>query len=125
MGEFENRLTILKNAGQIGEQSIELAANVIATLETEYEITLTEANGAMLITHIVMANERILTGNPVEPLPQVIKDQLTDDPNINQGTVITNSVVNLFGDKFDEVERDYIKMHICNLVGSLNADLSD
>lgn len=125
MGEFENRLTILKTAGQIGDKSIELAAKVLKQLAEQHNITLTEQNGAMLITHIVMANERIISGNPVEPLATIIKDQLEVDSNIEQAKQVTATVIEQFEEGFDEVERDYILMHICNLVGSLNADLSN
>lgn len=125
MGEFENRLMILKSAGQIGDDSIALASKVLSSLENKYNIILNEQNGAMLITHIVMANERIISGNTVEPLADVIKDQLATDPNIEKATLVTNSVIEEFGESFDEVERDYILMHICNLVGSLDANLSN
>lgn len=125
MGEFENRLIILKTAGQIGDESINLASRVLTNLESQHDITLTEQNGAMLITHIVMANERIINRNTVEPLADIIKEQLMVNPNIEKAVIITDSVINEFGDNFDEVERDYILMHICNLVGSLDGNLSD
>lgn len=125
MGEFENRLTILKLAGQIGDNSIELATRVLVALKSEHDISLTEQNGAMLITHIVMANERVISGNVVEPLANIIKEQLNNDPNIARAKLVTNTVVKEFGTDFDEVERDYILMHICNLVGSPNANISN
>lgn len=125
MQEFENRLTILKTAGQIGDKSVELAEKVVTQLRQQYNIILTEQNGAMLITHIVMANERIISGNTVDPLADIIKDQLEIDSNIEQAKRITATVIDQFEEGFDEVERDYILMHICNLVGSQNADLSN
>ncbi len=125
MKELEKRLTILKEVGQIGNESFELAFKIIKSLEEKHGIILKEENGSMLVTHIVMANERMISKEKLNPLSDIIKEELNTNPNIELSKEVTNTIIKDFGENFDKTEEDYILMHVCNLVGSLNEDISN
>lgn len=118
MNDLKNRLDILKNAKQIEEDSYELGINVIKVMKDKYEYNLTESNGAMLITHIVMSNERIKNNNPVEQLNPDIANDLLNHCNYEKAKKIVESIIELMNENFVEAERDYILMHVLTAIGA-------
>ena len=117
MNNLNKRLEILQTAGQIEDDSVKLAGQIIKQLKEKYQIELTEENGSMLITHVVMANERLKKNEPVEEVSDIILAEIQSGKSYDKVTAISEDIIKLYGSNFVESERGYILMHISNLVG--------
>ncbi|MGL4589519.1 MAG: PRD domain-containing protein [Mycoplasmatales bacterium] len=112
MTDLNERLNILLTSGQINEDSVELATKIIDYFKQKLAIQLTEENGAMLITHIVMANERLKKQQPVEPISPMLATQLQAEEEYINATTITTDLIKFFSTDFVLSEFDYIRMHV-------------
>lgn len=124
MSDLNNRLNILKRAGQIENDSIVLANSVIEKIRKLHNIELNEDNGAMLVTHIVMANERMKKKELINPLDESIALQLSNEKFFDVALDTLNEIILLFGEKFQESERNYILMHLLNILRGLDEGIS-
>lgn len=66
---FAVRLQLLQESGQVSPAVAELTLEYVKKIEDRFEVQLTEENGAMLVTHLAMALERLQKGEPVGELP--------------------------------------------------------
>ncbi|MEW8979180.1 MAG: PRD domain-containing protein [Symbiobacterium sp.] len=63
---LELRLQLLEESGQIGPEVADLTRHVIRKVEERYGVALTEENGAMFVTHLAVALERLRTGQAID-----------------------------------------------------------
>ncbi|MDB4896357.1 MAG: putative transcriptional antiterminator [Firmicutes bacterium] len=67
---LEPRLQLLAESGQISPLVAELTREVMRKVEAAYHIELTEENGAMFVTHLAVALERLRTGQAISEMPE-------------------------------------------------------
>lgn len=67
---LELRLQLLEESGQISPAIAELTREVMRRIEAAYQLELTEANGAMFVTHLAVALERLRTGQAISEMPE-------------------------------------------------------
>lgn len=118
MDKLIQRLDILLSVNQISNSSYDLGINVLRLLEQVSKTKVSEENAAMLMMHMVMANERMLKQEPVEALDPVIYEQLVENPLYKRAVIISDDIIGLVGEQFIEDERGYIIMHLLNFLGS-------
>lgn len=111
------RLNILKDAGQITENTYNAINEVILLLKEKRGIILTEENGAMFITHLSSALTRIEKNDLVRKIEDSILEEIKKDTNYKKTLEIVKEVEGVTG-KFPEEERDFIEMHICTLLSN-------
>lgn len=63
---LELRLRLLEESGQIGPEVAELTRFVLERVQERYGVVLTEQNGAMFITHLAVALERLRSGQAID-----------------------------------------------------------
>lgn len=69
MSSLDFRLRLLEDSGTISPQVAAWTRRVMARVEAEYGLTLTEENGAMFVTHLAVALERLRAGEAIERMP--------------------------------------------------------
>lgn len=117
MSNFNERLTVLSENNVIGKDGIKLINLIEKYMLEQHDILLTEDNASMLITHIVMTNERIKNKNAVSKLPSVVESELKIDDNFELANQVVTDIIKMFNE-FDEDEYGYMLMHIINLLRS-------
>lgn len=110
------RLNILKDSGQIDQHIFDSISEFISLFKQLHNITLTEENGAMLITHLCIALDRIKKGKTVNSLETDIYEEITDDCNFEKAVKATDGLEKIFGVSIPDDERGYIYMHLCVLL---------
>ncbi|WP_179122300.1 PRD domain-containing protein [Caloramator quimbayensis] len=107
---------ILKEAGQIDEEVFTNVNKIIFMMKEEYNIELTEENGAMLVTHLSIALQRIKKGEIINQLDKEIFSQVKDNKFYKISEDIVNNIENLINVLIPFNEKVYIVMHLCALL---------
>ena len=113
--ELDIRLGILKDTGQIDEEVYRNVIKVISVFHDSWSIDLKEENGAMLITHLCIALQRVKNKCPVEE----IDEEFYEDIKLNQyfetcekAFYDIKSEMNM---DIPEGEKSFLMMHLCVL----------
>lgn len=69
MSSLDFRLQLLEDSQTISPEVAGLARRLMARVEAEYDLTLTEENGSMFVTHLAVALERLRAGEAIEQMP--------------------------------------------------------
>ncbi len=110
------RIQLLKDSNQIDEETYENLLAIIKLLKDRWGITLTEENGAMLITHMSIALKRIKDNNTVNPLEEDLQEQLRGEAFYSKAEEILEDIDKKLELKLPENEKEYMIMHICTLL---------
>lgn len=109
------RLQILKDAGQLSSENFEGILRIIEMFQRELNIKLTEENGAMLITHLAVAVERIKRNEPVDSIDADIYEEVKNSSRFKGAGAALKLVEGELGIDIPENEKTFIMMHICAL----------
>lgn len=117
---FEERFRLLLDSGQANEQSIAAARTALDKVEVHYGIQLTEESGASLANHLAITMKRLLAGEALVKVPDVVWQELRDYP---EELALADSIV-------VELERGlqipiipdemgFIAVHVCKIAEDL------
>lgn len=70
------RLKLLEDSETISPSVAGLTRWVMSRVEDEYHLTLTEENGAMFVTHLAVALERLRVGEAIEQMPPAALEEV-------------------------------------------------
>jgi transcriptional regulatory protein LevR len=110
------RLQILKDAGQISEQCYQSMLKLIDVLAEKWNIILNEENGAMLITHVAIAWERILKHEVINAIEELLYKEVESSKYFRQSQQILTDWELELKKAFPQVEKEYIMLHLCALL---------
>jgi transcriptional regulatory protein LevR len=113
---FAERFTLLLASNQITHSTLQLVVKIIEQIENELDITLTEDNGEMLVSHLGLALQRIADGEAIKETTPVLIDEAQSVPAYWQlaGRLIqiANEALNT---KIEPSEQAYLTMHLAAL----------
>ncbi|MFL0268839.1 PRD domain-containing protein [Candidatus Clostridium radicumherbarum] len=118
--ELSMRLDILKNAGQISEETYDALLRIIKMFKNKWEIELTEENGAMLITHLSIALERIKKNELVDGIEEETYKEIKNHCQYEQCKNIFKDIMKEAAIEIPINEETFIMMHLCALFESNN-----
>ena len=111
-----DRLNILKESGQITEETYEKLLKVIKIFEQKYKIILSEENGAMYITHLSAALTRMYKGEVIHEVSEEIYDEIKVNAHFTKSQEILNYIEESLKLNFAMGERGFIIAHICTVL---------
>ncbi len=109
------RIQILKDAEQITEETKQGMIKVIEMFDREYSIKLTEENGAMLITHLCIAIERIKKNEMVNKIDSMLYEEIKNSDFFKISLQALGKMERELGITIPEIEQQFILMHLCVL----------
>ncbi|MBU3228099.1 PRD domain-containing protein [Clostridium algidicarnis] len=116
------RLVILKDAGQIDQNTHEDIIKIIDMFDEKYNIKLTEENASMLITHLAISFKRIKMGEAVNPIEEIMYEEIRVDKNYKKAEAIFKDIEVTIGKSINDNEKGFIIMHLCSLLHNENTD---
>ncbi|TDT61329.1 PRD domain-containing protein [Fonticella tunisiensis] len=119
------RLQILKDADQISLENYDAIIKVIEIFERELNIKLTEENGAMFITHLAIAFERIKKGEMVEDINDTIYEEIKNSSRFTSSEKFLELLEKELNIEIPESEKTFIMMHLCVLFESENIQFNN
>ena len=120
--DFTDRLELYREGGMIDNKAVEDVNAIIKMFKDEYGYVLEEENADTLIAHICAAYSRNVTKEEVEPLPDVVKDELTGLETYPKSLEILNRLVEVTQNPLNQVEKDYALLHINNLIARFEGE---
>lgn len=110
------RLDILKEAGEISQEIKEAVLEFINSFESKYRIVITEENGSMLVTHLSMALSRIIRGEQVNPIDDLIFSEVKQSQIYSELPEFYKKIENKLEIEIPESEKGFIALHACTLI---------
>lgn len=122
--ELNIRLNILKDAGQIDESVYNNILDIITCIDDKWNIKLTEENGAMLITHLSVALQRIKNGGDVDEAGEEIINELKGNKYYIKTLEVISCIEKVININIPEKEKVFIIMHLCVLFKNENIKIN-
>ena len=119
--EITQRLDILKMSGQLSEEMYHKVLEIIEKFNENHNIVIHEENGAMLITHLCIALNRIEKEEKVSKIESDIFAEVESNAFYAQSEEILAGIEEVLGFKMPEEERGYMLMHLCVLLENESA----
>lgn len=113
--ELDNRLVILKDSGQIDEEIYKKIIKIIAMFNTIWDIELKEENGAMLITHLCIALQRVKNNCPVEKIDKELYEQVKKNKYFKTCQKALYDIKKEINMDIPQSEESFLMMHLCVL----------
>ena len=113
---FQERFDLLVESGQTNEQAVAATKMVIAMIEDHYAIQMTEELGAALVNHLSITLKRLLDGETLVAVPDVVWQELRDYPE--EITLAGSIVAELDKNLKISLARDelgFIAVHLCKI----------
>lgn len=114
--ELSERLDLFMSSGQISEMTYRALLKVIDKLEQQYGIVLTEENGAMFVTHLSIAIERIKKQEYIEAVDKEIYKEIENDLSFGRAEQAFGLIQQESNITIPDNEKGYIMIHLCALL---------
>jgi hypothetical protein len=114
---FGPRLDLLVGSGQVAAEARNLVEEFIALAEREFGVTLTEDNGALMVTHLAMSITRTINGEAAPDAPAGLAEELAGYPG--EARFVREAVAGLVartGHELPGAEVLYMTAHLCALL---------
>ncbi len=108
------RLEILKDAQVIQEETMNNALKIIEFLKSEYGVQ--EEDMEVMITHYAMATERIIKGEIVDEMDEVLFHEIEKNSSYEIAKEIMEKVASSSSCEFPKSEKQFMLLHICNVM---------
>jgi len=113
--ELMIRLGILKDAGQIDEDIYEKIIKIISLFQDSFNIELNEENGAMLITHLCIALQRVKNNCPAEQIDEELYEGVRLNQYFETCEKVFSDIKRETNMDIPESEKSFVMMHLCVL----------
>lgn len=120
--DLKQRLEILRDSETIDRKTYDTMVEVIKMFKKEYGITLTEENGAMLITHLSMAIMRIKKGAPVDKMNLDVYNEIMESEYFEKSKKMYESLEKVLEMEMPEDEKKYMIVNMCLLLDNINEE---
>ena len=118
MDALDQRLQILNQAGMLSDEHAHDANTLREFFAKRYGITLTEENAGAFFTHFCMALHRLESGERIEPVDDIILDEIRDEADYDNANFVADDIEQ-YVVALPEWERGYILMHLIVLLGKV------
>jgi transcriptional regulatory protein LevR len=112
--EFEERLDLLQESGQITPLARRLTEIGIAEVANELGLHFTEENAAQFVTHVAVALTRLNRGESEAVQSDVVDEEIVDrQRELAAMTKFARDCERLLGRSVPHVEIAYMTVHVC------------
>jgi transcriptional antiterminator len=118
--ELDNRLIILKDAGQIDEDIYIKIIEIISMFKKRWNVELKEENGAMLITHLCIALQRIKNKSIVEEINEELYEEVKLNKHFKTCERVFSDITIELNMDVPKSEKSFVMMHLCVLFDKEN-----
>jgi transcriptional antiterminator len=113
---FQERFDLLVESGQTNAQAVAATKMAIELVEGHYGIPITEELGASLVNHLAITLKRLMDGDTLIEVPEVVWQELRDYPE--EYTLAESIVAELETNLKISLARDelgFIAVHLCKI----------
>ncbi len=115
--DFTERLDLYREGGMLSDDDVKDVNAIIQMFKDDYNLTLEEENASTFIAHICAAYSRNVSKEEIDPLPDVVRNELEGLPTYGESLQVLKRLLEVTQNPLSDVERDYALLHINNLIG--------
>lgn len=112
---LNQRLDILEENHVICKKVADYSRKAVELILEENPAT-EEDKAAMFITHLAMAGQRVIDGVAEHPLDSTLLNGIKQEPVYQRAEALKEELLKETDIQFPEVERDFLTVHLCNLL---------
>ena len=116
--DFKERLDLYEEGGMIDKKDRADVEKIIAMFDQKHGIELSEENAGTFIAHLCAAFSRCHTHEDIDPVPEMIQEEIKGLGTYAESLDILKDVIELSDDRLNDVEKDYALMHINNVLAA-------
>lgn len=117
---FAERFALLQESGQVSAAAVEAASLILAGVTAHLGRPLDEETDAMAATHLVLAMERLVRGESIADLPEVVAEEArTFKVEWAAATDLLEAAAARWGRPAPVAEIIYLTIHLRSLKGEL------
>ncbi|HZJ85861.1 MAG TPA: PRD domain-containing protein [Erysipelotrichaceae bacterium] len=120
---MRDRLSILKDNKVINEEVFDFSWNVYNDLLIPKGFNPNEL--VVFMTHLAMSSQRILNKDIVASMESAIFGQLEESDNFNKAEDLMNEILSKTSIDFPDSEKQYLMLHIINMLSEGGGDRND
>lgn len=113
--DLKIRLGILKDAGQIDEEIYGKIIKIILWFHDSWGIELSEENGAMLVTHLCIALQRVKNNGHTEQIDEELYQGVRLNQYFETCEKVFSDIKRETNMDIPESEKGFVMMHLCVL----------
>ena len=116
--DFKERLDLYEEGGMIDSKDRADVEKIIAMFAEKHGIGLCEENAGTFIAHLCAAFSRCHTHEEIDPVPEVVCNEIEGLDTYKESLTILDDVIALSDDRLNDVEKEYALMHINNVLAA-------
>lgn len=117
--DFKERLDMYKEGGMITDRDVKDIEAVIKLFKDDYNVELCEENAATFIAHLAAAYSRNATKEELDDLSNDMLDEIKALDTYEESLKILDKIVEVTNNPLNDVERNYVLLHLNNLMANL------
>ena len=113
---FQERFDLLVESGQTNEKAVAATKMAIGIVESHYGIQITEELGAPLVNHLAITLKRLVDGDTLIEVPDVVWQELRDYPEeYTLAETIVADLERALKISLAHDELGFIAVHLCKI----------
>lgn len=112
--ELYERIKILHDSGLIELRTARFCENAVTMVLNERPDA-DEEKFAMFVTHLAMGTQRVIDKKEENPLQPEVVEALKEEIGYEKSCLFTQKILGTIDVEFPQTEKDYLKIHLCNL----------
>ena len=118
--DIMDRINVMKEYGIVDDTAYNDLVTIVSTMRKQFDITLTEENAGVMITHIASAFGRNRSGEMIDAVAAAASGGLREDPGYDKAVEILSELRRNIKNDLSEIEQEYVLLHLCTLLYSID-----
>ena len=120
-GALRKRVEVFQQTGQVSEETATFATRELERAAREWGFVLKEENAGMLVSHLLLALERVRAGEPIEEWEgeEDVAEELAEVPGVvEEARRIVGRASSELGAELPETEVNFLALHLSVIAGA-------
>lgn len=119
MDELEERISVLHEAGFVDESGVADLNAIVETLAKDYGFPKSDELMGSFVTHVAAAMKRARDGEAIEPLPEIVVEQIRVGANSNKAEEIKRALLRVMEHELSQDEQDFVLVHVSGMLEAI------
>lgn len=119
MDELEERISVLQDSGFVDESGAADLKAIVETLTEDFGFPKSDDLMGSFVTHMAAAMKRARDGEAIEPLPEIVVDQIRAGANSLKAEEIKRALLRSMKHDLSRNEQDFVLVHVGGMLEAI------
>lgn len=119
MDELEERISVLHDAGFIDESGVADLRAIVKILIEDNGFPKSDELMGPFVTHVAAAMKRARDGEAIEPLPDIVVDQIRASASGSKAKEIQQTLLRAMKHELSQDEQDFVLVHVSGMLEAI------